>query len=103
MNEPSREIFEGELLGEQVALGVAELARLCAVAPERIVELVEEGVVRVEVRQSTWQFDAYAQRRVRVALRLQRDLEINLAGVAVVLNLLEELEHLRSLLGPQQE
>jgi chaperone modulatory protein CbpM len=34
-------------------------------------------------------------RRARLALRLERDLEINLAGVALALELMEELEYLR--------
>jgi chaperone modulatory protein CbpM len=34
-------------------------------------------------------------RRARTALRLQRDLEINLPGVALALELMEELERLR--------
>ena len=33
--------------------------------------------------------------RARTALRLQRDLEINLPGVALALELLEELDRLR--------
>jgi len=31
----------------------------------------------------------------RVALRLERDLEVNLAGIALALDLMEELEQLR--------
>jgi chaperone modulatory protein CbpM len=34
-------------------------------------------------------------RRARIAVRLERDLELNLAGVALALDLLEELEQLR--------
>jgi len=33
--------------------------------------------------------------RARLALRLERDLELNLAGVALALELMEELERLR--------
>ena len=36
-----------------------------------------------------------ALRRTRMALRLERDLEINLAGVALALELLDELQRLR--------
>lgn len=34
--------------------------------------------------------------RVRSALRLQHDLGVNLAGIALALNLMEELEDLRA-------
>ena len=33
--------------------------------------------------------------RARLALRLERDLELNLAGVALALELMDELEYLR--------
>jgi chaperone modulatory protein CbpM len=42
-----------------------------------------------------WQFAGENLRRARLALRLQRDLEINLAGVALALELLEEIHQLR--------
>jgi chaperone modulatory protein CbpM len=38
-------------------------------------------------------------RRARLAVRLERDLEVNLAGVALALDLLEEIDRLRRALG----
>jgi chaperone modulatory protein CbpM len=35
-------------------------------------------------------------RRVEIALRLQRDLQVNLAGAALALDLLEETQRLRA-------
>jgi chaperone modulatory protein CbpM len=61
-----------------------------------IVELVEEGVLSVTaVEAEQWRFAGTALRRARTALRLQRDLEINLPGVALALELMEELDALR--------
>jgi chaperone modulatory protein CbpM len=40
--------------------------------------------------------------RVRSALRLQRDLGVNLAGIALALDLMEELESLRAELKKMQ-
>ena len=37
--------------------------------------------------------------RVHSAIRLQRDLGVNLAGIALVLDLLEELKYLRMHVG----
>jgi chaperone modulatory protein CbpM len=42
-----------------------------------------------------WHFSGAALRRARVAVRLERDLELNLAGVALALDLLDELAQLR--------
>jgi chaperone modulatory protein CbpM len=84
-----------EVLDEQVALSIDELCRLCAVDRTYIVALVEEGVLSVRVETAQWHFSGTALRRVRTAVRLQHDLDINLPGVALALQLLEELEALR--------
>jgi chaperone modulatory protein CbpM len=87
----SREIFE-----EYAILSVRDLSRICAVDERHILELVHEGVLSVVEADSTeWRFTGAALRRARLALRLERDLEINLAGVALALELLEEIEQLR--------
>ena len=88
----------GEIFEQYAVLSIDELSRLCAVEPQYIVELVEEGVLSVtavEVEVGQWRFAGTALRRARMALRLQRDLEINLPGVALALELLEELDALR--------
>ncbi len=85
-----------EIMDETTVLSLDELCRVCAVEAQRIVELVEEGVLSVSVSEaSQWSFPGAALRRARIALRLQRDLEINLAGVALALDLLDEIEQLR--------
>ena len=45
---------------------------------------------------TTWRFSAVSVMRSRKALRLQRDLEINIPGLAVTLDLLDEVESLRA-------
>jgi len=88
---PPAGIFE-----EYAILSVRDLSRLCAVDERHIVELVEEGVLHVmDAHTAQWHFTGAALRRARTALRLERDLEINLAGVALALELMEELEQLR--------
>lgn len=65
---------------------------------ELVIELVEYGIISPldeHTDASRWQFDAAALRRLRKALRLQRDLKINLPGLAMSLDLLDELEDMR--------
>lgn len=96
MNNVTEGSLYGEIFEEYAVLSVDELSRLCSVDRTYIVELVEEGVLNVlEVGAQEWRFPGAALRRARTALRLQRDLEINLAGVALALELLEELDRLR--------
>jgi chaperone modulatory protein CbpM len=94
--------MEGSLSGdifEDHALTIDELSRLCSVDRTTIVEFVQEGVLSViEINSSEWRFPGAALRRARTAMRLQRDLEINLPGVALALQLMEELDRLRSAL-----
>jgi chaperone modulatory protein CbpM len=86
----------GAIFEESAVLTVRDLSLLCAVEERHIVEYVEEGVLNVaEVSASEWHFTGAALRRTRLALRLERDLELNLAGVALALQLIEELEQLR--------
>jgi len=84
------------ILEEQSGLTLAEVCRACAVRAEFIVELVDEGVLVPQGREPhRWRFSGMHLRRATVALRLQRDLGINLAGAALALQLLDEVESLR--------
>jgi chaperone modulatory protein CbpM len=81
---------------EYAILSVRDLSRICAVDEHHIVELVHEGVLRVlDADTAEWRFTGDALRRARLALRLERELELNLAGVALALQLMEEIEQLR--------
>jgi chaperone modulatory protein CbpM len=93
--------LSGDILDEGTEVSVADLCRMFAVEEQHIVELVEEGVlgtrstVLIEIDKTEWRFHGTEVRRARIALRLERDLGINVPGVALVLELLEELEQLR--------
>lgn len=99
MAEDAGRVFTGYVLDESVTLTLTELSGACRVREELIVELVEEGVIEPDIRQEHWTFPSTALRRAGRAVRLQRDLEINAAGAALVLDLLEEIEELRARLG----
>jgi chaperone modulatory protein CbpM len=96
MSTSEDQTLSGAIFEESALLTVKDLSRMCAVEERHIVEFVEEGVLSVvEVNAAEWHFTGTALRRARLALRLERDLEINLAGVALALELIEELERLR--------
>ncbi len=87
----------GIILDEQAQLTLAELSRACAVHAKLIIELVEEGVLAPIGREpNRWRFTGAHMRRARMVLRLQRDLGVNLAGAALALQLLDEVEALRA-------
>lgn len=78
-------------------LSLQEITASFGVSKETIIDIVNEGIVSVEKRPgSEWQFDNDACKRIRIALRLTNDLGVNLAGAALALELLEEIERLRN-------
>lgn len=74
-----------------------ELCRICRVDTDLIDAMLSEGVIdSLEASGEEPKFSEHTLWRVSVASRLQRDLEVNLAGAALVLDLLEEIERLRA-------
>jgi len=63
----------------------------------RVMALVEEGLVAPSgAAPAEWRFTGVHMHRARVAVRLQKDLGVNIAGAALALQLLEELDSLRA-------
>ena len=86
----------GILLDEQTELSLQDLCHACSTSTEWVIELVDEGVLEpIGHDQAHWQFSGPSLLRARAAMRMQRDLQINLAGVALALNLVEEIETMR--------
>lgn len=87
--------LSGSIFDESAMLSIGDLSRMCAVEERHIVEYVEEGVLTAVQVHSEWHFTGDALRRARLAVRLERDFELNLAGVALAVELIEQLEQLR--------
>jgi chaperone modulatory protein CbpM len=88
--------LQGTLVDESTLISIEDLCRICAIERRHVVEFVEEGVLEVAaIDAEQWRFRGGALRRVRIAVRLQRDLELNLVGVALALDLMDEIQQLR--------
>jgi len=93
-------VISGTLLDETMRFTLVELCRYAKATPERIIEMVDEGVLEPQgASVHTWRFDTKALKRLQIAIRLQNDLGINLPGSALILDLLEEMETLRQQSG----
>jgi chaperone modulatory protein CbpM len=87
----------GILLDERAELSLKELSWACSSSADWVIELVDEGVLEpVGQEQRQWRFSGTNLLKARAAMRLQNDLKINLAGVALALDLMEEIETLRT-------
>jgi chaperone modulatory protein CbpM len=95
MSAANDHALQGTIFDESALLSLEDLSKMCAVEEQHIVQYVEEGILNVVGARAEWHFSGAALRRARIAVRLERDLELNLAGVALALELLEELQHLR--------
>ncbi|WP_031432103.1 chaperone modulator CbpM [Methylomarinum vadi] len=90
-------LLSGEIFEEEIELSLADLCRACQLPAERVFELVEQGVIEPVGRDpARWRFQGISVRRVRCAQRLEQDLGVNVAGAALAIDLLEELERLRA-------
>ncbi len=82
---------------ERFVFTVTTLCRAAGTHAEQLRELVSEGVLQpIAGLADEWQFSGQALPRTRTALRLARDFELDFSAVALVMDLLDEIENLRN-------
>lgn len=87
-------ILAGQIVEQELALTLDELCSACAVERERLMDLLEYGLL--EGPGEGGRFGGDALRRVRLAVRLQRDLGVNAAGAALAVELLARIDALEA-------
>lgn len=70
-------------------LSLTEFCEVCGISPDDAANMIAYDIIRPE---RSAQFSMQAVQRTKKALRLQQDLEINLASVALIFDLLEEMD-----------
>jgi chaperone modulatory protein CbpM len=90
-------VLNGEVLEEDHEITLVQLCLTCGVQAETIEALVEHGILEPSGKRGIhWSFRAANIRRTRTAVRLQRDLDVNLPGAALALELLERINELEA-------
>lgn len=87
-----------EVAEPQMTLTLTEICERGECHAEFLIKLVSYGVIApVEdvPEERRWEFDLAALARLRKAQRLQRDLKMNLPGLAMSLELLDEVQQMR--------
>ncbi|MDH4052158.1 MAG: chaperone modulator CbpM, partial [Rubrivivax sp.] len=92
----SSTISIGVCVAGEHALELEEFAAVCGIEVSFVRVLVEEGLLAPAVERPAWRFGGEELARVRRICRLQRDFEANLQSVAVMLDLIDEIERLRA-------
>lgn len=88
--------FNPVVVEEELHFSLDELCRACRASEDQIRVWVVEGVLEpVGAAPQAWRFAGASLRRTRVAMTLTRDLEINPSGVALALDLMDEIEALK--------
>ena len=92
-----KETLTGILLDEDTTLTLDELSHSCQVKTSWIIELVDEGILEPAGKDNAhWCFSTPSIQRVQITNRLQCDLGVNIAGAALILDMLDEIDELRS-------
>jgi len=100
----SLEVMTGTLIDDDKLLTLADLCRSCGVPAEVINDMIEYGIIEPSGDTAAhWQFAGGCLWRVTTVVRLQRDLEVNLAGAALALDLIEEVRELRQQLRASKQ
>ena len=80
-----------------VQLDMRTLCQEADITADWVIEIVEHGIVEPSGRTpEDWVFDARAPLTLKRAVKLHEELELEWEGVALALELLEEVQQLRS-------
>jgi chaperone modulatory protein CbpM len=97
MNPQFNPLAAGACIAEEIHLSLVELCRACHAPEAHVIAWVYEGVLDpVGAAPQEWRFTGASLRRAKLALWLSRDLEINPPGIAMVLDLLDDLAALQA-------
>ena len=93
-------ISAGVLMDDQSSLSFKELCERNYFSEDWLIELVEHGlfhpVTQPMTQMTQINFDYRMLHRLHAAFRLQRDLELNVSGTVLVMELLDQLESLQA-------
>jgi chaperone modulatory protein CbpM len=102
MDQLQVSVTNAAVVETELDFSLGELCRACGTGADLIEALVLEGILAPRgSRALPWRFEGSDLPRARRATRLMLELELNAAGTALVLDLVEEVEALRSRLRRQ--
>ena len=89
--------YDGEIVDHNVRYTLREVCEICGVHAEFVMEMVAHGIVEPHgAAPQRWSFHLHDVQRARRAVRLLHDLELNLPGASLSLDLLDEIDALRA-------
>ena len=74
-----------------------ELCTICHITPDFVIELIAYGTIEPHGNSvASWRFNPEQLHVIRTAVRLHHDLEVNHAGIALAIDLLQQVDALES-------
>ncbi len=96
MTPSSLGVLQCQVVEEEAPMSLAELCQACDAEHDLVLQLVAHGVIEPQgAGPQAWVFAGASLQRTRTALRLLRDLELNLQGAALAVELLDEIARLQ--------
>ncbi len=97
MSETHITWIEGTVVENEVHMTIMELSQASHSPEDLIMSWVSEGVLSpAGSLPPDWRFSGDSLKRAKTAARLTHDLELNIPGVALALDLLDEIARLRN-------
>jgi chaperone modulatory protein CbpM len=97
-------IYEGIVFEEEKPLSITHLCERCMISKIEIEELVYEGVIEpLSIQEESWTFSSETMWRVKKVQRLRRDLDLNIPGAALTIQLLDRIEELEKMIKLRTE
>ena len=89
--------IEGAIVEDEVHMSIVELSQASRTPQDLIMSWVSEGVLSpAGSSPEDWRFSGNSLQRAKTAAHLTHDLELNTPGVALALDLLDEITRLRN-------
>ncbi len=93
---PQSELISGVIIEEAHSLTLDEFCQATHVSKEIIIEMIDYELIHPAGKSpQEWRFDSVSLKRGRVAVSFYQELEVNMPGVALALELMDKIEQLQ--------
>ncbi len=83
-------------LAEESVFTLMEVCQICHVTPQLIQDFINHDIIQLDSYRADHQFTVDHLSRIQQSLRLQKELEVNLTGVAIILDLLDDRQKMQA-------
>lgn len=90
-------VYQGQVVDNEMVITFSELCKTCSTSNDEIIEMINHGIIDHEGQdRDQWRFSWNTVHRIQKARRLLYDLELNMAGACLALDLLDRIDNLEA-------